>query len=155
MLLHPPGSLSDEIIEAPIERTLVRPNPHYWRTALYVLITVASCFAIYFAAFFIFTALVNHGNLAADFKIVSVSIWIAAGCLAIFLFIVRKRIPIWFVHIYQYHAPEHVRMRCVFIPSCSEYMILAIEKYGVIRGIYKGIRRMGRCHSPNGGEDYP
>jgi putative component of membrane protein insertase Oxa1/YidC/SpoIIIJ protein YidD len=34
-------------------------------------------------------------------------------------------------------------------------MILAIKKYGIIKGIYKGIKRLLRCHSPNGGIDYP
>jgi uncharacterized protein len=35
---------------------------------------------------------------------------------------------------------------CVMYPSCSEYMIQAIKKYGVLRGLYKGIRRVLRCH---------
>jgi len=35
---------------------------------------------------------------------------------------------------------------CRFIPTCSEYAILALEKYGVIKGSYKAIRRILRCH---------
>ena len=35
---------------------------------------------------------------------------------------------------------------CRMEPSCSEYMILAVEKYGVMRGIIKGIGRIFRCH---------
>ncbi len=34
---------------------------------------------------------------------------------------------------------------CVFYPSCSDYTIQAIEKYGVIKGLYKGIKRIIRC----------
>jgi putative component of membrane protein insertase Oxa1/YidC/SpoIIIJ protein YidD len=34
-------------------------------------------------------------------------------------------------------------------------MILAIQKYGLIKGIKKGVRRIKRCHYPNGGIDYP
>jgi putative component of membrane protein insertase Oxa1/YidC/SpoIIIJ protein YidD len=34
-------------------------------------------------------------------------------------------------------------------------MIMAINKYGLFRGVYKGIRRLLRCKPPNGGEDYP
>jgi putative component of membrane protein insertase Oxa1/YidC/SpoIIIJ protein YidD len=34
-------------------------------------------------------------------------------------------------------------------------MILAIEKYGVVKGVIKGIRRILRCNYPNGGIDYP
>lgn len=37
-------------------------------------------------------------------------------------------------------------MHCVMYPSCSEYMILSIEKFGVRRGVLKGIKRIGRCN---------
>ena len=35
---------------------------------------------------------------------------------------------------------------CVMYPSCSEYMELAIEKYGLISGVRRGIGRITRCH---------
>ncbi|MGL1930765.1 MAG: membrane protein insertion efficiency factor YidD [Desulfotalea sp.] len=35
---------------------------------------------------------------------------------------------------------------CRFTPSCSEYMILAVEKHGVIRGLALGLWRILRCH---------
>jgi len=35
---------------------------------------------------------------------------------------------------------------CVFYPTCSEYMIDAILKYGVVKGFYLGIRRIIMCH---------
>jgi len=35
---------------------------------------------------------------------------------------------------------------CIMHPSCSEYTRLAIEKYGTIRGVTKGVLRIGRCH---------
>ena len=35
---------------------------------------------------------------------------------------------------------------CVFFPSCSEYTKQAIEKYGILKGIYLGLRRILRCH---------
>lgn len=59
------------------------------------------------------------------------------------------------VLVYQKHAPARVRRACVFEPSCSEYMLLAIDKYGAFRGVLKGLRRLTRCHDGNGGEDYP
>jgi hypothetical protein len=35
---------------------------------------------------------------------------------------------------------------CRFEPTCSVYMTQAIEKYGVVRGVAKGLRRIARCH---------
>lgn len=34
---------------------------------------------------------------------------------------------------------------CRFRPTCSEYMLEAVEKHGVARGVWMGIRRLGRC----------
>ena len=69
--------------------------------------------------------------------------------------IFSKKIIIWAILVYQRYAPAELRLACCFQPSCSEYMKLAIEKYGVLRGVFKGIKRLFRCHYPNGGEDYP
>lgn len=35
---------------------------------------------------------------------------------------------------------------CTMYPSCSEYAVTAIEKYGVAKGVWMGLRRIGRCH---------
>lgn len=66
-----------------------------------------------------------------------------------------KKILILFVRIYQLAAPTMVRNSCLYTPCCSEYMILSIEKYGCVKGVIKGIKRICRCHIPNGGIDYP
>ena len=66
-----------------------------------------------------------------------------------------KRLAIGLVLLYKVLAPLKVRQKCVFTPTCSTYMIMAIVKYGLFIGVYKGIRRLLRCHPPNGGEDYP
>jgi uncharacterized protein len=45
---------------------------------------------------------------------------------------------------------------CRFEPSCSRYMIGALQKYGLIKGLSKGIGRILRCHPWNpGGYDPP
>ncbi len=72
----------------------------------------------------------------------------------VYLSFIAKRTIIWIVHLYQNLASDEVRLRCVFEPSCSEYMILAVRKYGVIRGVAKGINRMRRCGHEQG-IDYP
>jgi uncharacterized protein len=35
---------------------------------------------------------------------------------------------------------------CRFYPSCSDYMREAVEKYGPVRGVWLGLRRLLRCH---------
>ena len=59
------------------------------------------------------------------------------------------------VLMYKAFAPLEVRDRCRFEPTCSTYMILAIKKYGLFIGVFKGLRRITRCKPPNGGIDYP
>ncbi len=44
----------------------------------------------------------------------------------------------------------YLGMRCRYEPSCSHYMIGAINEWGVIKGTYLGIKRIGRCQ-PWGG----
>jgi putative membrane protein insertion efficiency factor len=35
---------------------------------------------------------------------------------------------------------------CRFYPTCSEYMMQAVETHGVLRGVWMGLRRLSRCH---------
>ncbi len=43
---------------------------------------------------------------------------------------------------------------CRFTPTCSEYSIEAIKKYGVIKGGWLSLKRVSRCHPWNpGGHD--
>ena len=36
--------------------------------------------------------------------------------------------------------------RCRFYPTCSSYMIEAVEIHGVLKGVWLGLRRLSRCH---------
>jgi putative membrane protein insertion efficiency factor len=35
---------------------------------------------------------------------------------------------------------------CRYVPTCSEYAMIAIEKYGPVKGGYLAIKRILRCH---------
>ena len=58
-------------------------------------------------------------------------------------------------------SPDHSWLKkrysvgyCKFSPSCSQYCLRAIEKYGIIRGGWLGIKRILRCNPWNkGGKD--
>jgi uncharacterized protein len=40
---------------------------------------------------------------------------------------------------------------CRFSPSCSEYMMEAVARYGVLRGVWRGLLRLLRCHPLHAG----
>jgi uncharacterized protein len=61
-----------------------------------------------------------------------------------------------FVRGYQYAIRPILPPLCIYQPGCSEYMILAVRKYGPIKGGFKGVCRICRCHPfAKGGWDYP
>jgi hypothetical protein len=72
---------------------------------------------------------------------------------------------IFIIKIYQkFLSPDHSKIwkwifpygYCKFIPSCSDYSILALKKYGFLKGIFKSIWRVFRCNPwSNGGLDLP
>ena len=35
---------------------------------------------------------------------------------------------------------------CRFYPTCSEFMAEAVRKHGVMKGVWMGLKRLGRCH---------
>lgn len=59
------------------------------------------------------------------------------------------------IYFYRFIAPKRLRLSCLFKPSCSEYTILALRKYGFIVGWSKSFSRIYKCKQPNGGIDYP
>ncbi|KTD14047.1 membrane protein insertion efficiency factor YidD [Legionella israelensis] len=50
------------------------------------------------------------------------------------------------IRLYRYFFSPFVAASCRFYPSCSEYALTAIQRYGVLRGGWKTIQRLARCH---------
>lgn len=50
------------------------------------------------------------------------------------------------IRAYQYVISPMLGPRCRFIPSCSEYSIQALRKYGAVKGLWLSVKRVGRCH---------
>lgn len=64
-----------------------------------------------------------------------------------------KKFFIFPIRFYQRYISPMLPPACRFTPTCSQYAIEAIEKYGIFKGLYLAIRRILRCH-PWGGRGY-
>ncbi|NLM42583.1 MAG: membrane protein insertion efficiency factor YidD [Clostridiales bacterium] len=62
-----------------------------------------------------------------------------------------KYVIVFFIKLYQVVISPISPGKCRFIPSCSNYTIEAVKKYGSIKGIIMGIKRMMKCHPFNPG----
>ena len=124
------------------QRELIRPKVPWVRIALFIILVTAGAWCSYL----LLTAASIPGKIAA-------LICSAAVLVVIFLFL--KRILITLVQVYQCFAPDAIRKKCRFEPSCSQYMILSLQKYSLWKGVWKGIHRLWRCHKQDGGFDDP
>jgi len=56
------------------------------------------------------------------------------------------RLLILLIRFYQVVISPLIGPHCRFYPTCSQYTIQAIERHGISKGIYLGVRRLSRCH---------
>jgi uncharacterized protein len=60
------------------------------------------------------------------------------------------------IWLYQVTLSPLLGQACRFEPTCSRYMVESLRKYGPLRGLARGLRRISRCHPWNpGGYDPP
>ena len=60
------------------------------------------------------------------------------------------------IRTYQTWISPMLGPRCRFQPTCSEYVILAVRKHGLVKGVLRGVWRVCRCHPWSvGGYDPP
>ena len=135
------------------KQPLVRPEVNIIKAVLIFIITIAVDVACAYGIVYTMSLFEWHNRTPLSFG-TELAVAIIFVCL-VSLIVFSKKIVIFVIRVYQKYAPYDIRSQCLFVPNCSEYMILAIEKYGLIKGIKKGIDRCRRCHEPNGGEDYP
>ena len=64
-----------------------------------------------------------------------------------------KRFFIGLVKGYQYLISPLLGQNCRYTPTCSQYSIQAIEKYGIFKGIWLSTKRISKCH-PWGGSGH-
>jgi len=56
-----------------------------------------------------------------------------------------KKIVIGLIRLYQVLISPMIKPSCRFIPSCSQYTIEAVDKYGIKKGLSLGITRICSC----------
>lgn len=67
-----------------------------------------------------------------------------------------QKIVVGVIKFYQIFIPPTFKSACRFYPSCSQYTLKTIEKYGVLKGGLKGLKRILKCHPfTRGGIDLP
>ena len=50
------------------------------------------------------------------------------------------------IRFYQRNISPGLPPRCRYIPTCSEYALEAVEKYGAVKGGWLAAKRIARCH---------
>ncbi|HSJ84252.1 MAG TPA: membrane protein insertion efficiency factor YidD [Acidimicrobiia bacterium] len=68
-----------------------------------------------------------------------------------------RALVVGLVRVYQKLVSPSLGANCRYRPTCSQYAVEAISRFGVIRGGWLGVRRIGRCHPlrPGGYDPVP
>jgi hypothetical protein len=66
-------------------------------------------------------------------------------------------LAIWLIRCYQWTISPFLGPCCRFQPSCSQYALEAIDRFGLLRGGWLGMKRISRCHPwhPGGFDPVP
>ncbi len=68
-----------------------------------------------------------------------------------------RAVAVFLIRIYQYTISPLFPPSCRYVPTCSQYAVEAITKYGILKGLYLAVRRILRCHPfhPGGYDPVP
>ena len=64
-----------------------------------------------------------------------------------------RRLFLLLIRFYQICISPLIPPRCRYVPTCSQYALEAVQKYGAAKGGYLAAKRICRCH-PFGGSGY-
>ena len=74
------------------------------------------------------------------------SVWVLLAVLLVVWLLALRWFLIDCIKLYQHYASDEVRGRCIMMPRCSEFAILALRKYGFVLGLYLTyLRIFKRC----------
>ena len=63
------------------------------------------------------------------------------------------KIMLGLIRFYQYAVRPLIPPRCRYTPTCSQYALEAVKKYGALKGGWLAVKRIARCH-PFGGSGH-
>ena len=63
-----------------------------------------------------------------------------------------KNFLIFLVRVYQKHISPLKKPCCRYVPTCSQYALEALQKYGAAKGTWLAMKRLARCHPFHTGE---
>ena len=120
-------------------------NDSYWLAFLEFFISIIIIVGIWLGLYFLLKNNEWQLPIIITFYVISIILTI----------LIAELLLIAIVRLYRLFAPQRLRNRCRYTPTCSVYMIVSLRKYGAIVGLYRGIKRILRCHPPYGGVDEP
>lgn len=158
-----PSQIEQDIAETYVlEKSLERPNTDLKKVLICMCVFLMINMCIIILLYNLFERLGISGKLnikIINFKSQNETLFFIALMVIVFgisLVVSARFIIIGAIKLYQHYAPEHVRRRCLCMPTCSEYGIMVVKKYGVIIGFYKiYIRLFKRCRGNIYTIDYP
>lgn len=116
------------------QKVIKRPNVSWIHGLTRLLLLIAGGFAVS-------TIIVSVWPSANSYRLI-----LADVCAISLAILTARQNVLLAIRLYQCYAPEHIRRRCAMTPTCSEYAVLAIRRYGVLRGSLMTYRRLRhRC----------
>jgi putative component of membrane protein insertase Oxa1/YidC/SpoIIIJ protein YidD len=135
----------EALIKYCINREIIRPRTNIFSAVKYVIclevLTLLITFCV--ANLLVFIGFICNFSLLHLF----------VSILLILVFL--KKITILFIELYQHYVPDQKRRKCTLKPSCSEYAIMALNKYGIFMAFKKIYIRLFRTCNGIYSTDYP
>ena len=57
-----------------------------------------------------------------------------------------KRLLLWLIRLYRRYVSPHTPPACRFTPTCSQYALTAIDRFGAVKGGWLALKRILRCN---------
>ena len=136
----------------PLTDRLRRPKIGYLKACSFLTLTVTSAWACAILVGWVIEAS-GYEASSAGFHITNPYLLFTFTFFTL-VFATLRYYFVFAIRLYQRFASAETRLRCRWKPSCSEYGVMAIQKYGAIWGAVITVQRLRRCMPP-GGVDYP